>query len=427
MLRKFINSYKDKKTIFKNFAALSILQGTNFLIPLIIMPYLTIKIGVDGFGLVSFIQAAMVFFTSFTDYGFNVTATREVAINKTDNKKLSEIYSTVMSTKLLLTSISALVLIALIYFIPDLKHNKLAYLFGFSAVIGQVLLPIWFFQGIQEMKYISYLNLAAKIIFTVLIFIFINTPDDFGLVLLFLGLGNIVSGLFGLLWIKNKYNIRYFIPQVSDIKKELYEGWSVFISNFSIVTYLNSNIFILGLFANNSIVGYYSIAEKIITAMRQPLVVFSQAIYPRICELATDSHKKIKNFYRQLFIPFISIFLMASVFVFIFSPEIVNILSKAEDNESSIIILKLLCFVPFIVGLNIPAYQTLLAYKHHKNCSIILTSGSLLNIILNFILAPKFLTYGTAASVIITEIFITIGLYLILKYKHQEHFLFKIK
>lgn len=424
MFTKFTDTFRDKKIIFKNFAALTILQGTNFLIPLIIMPYLTIKIGVDGFGLVSFIQAAMVFFTSFTDYGFNVSATRDVVISKNDKKKLSEIFSTVMSTKFLLTAVSAAILFLLLYTIPNLEDNKLAYLFGFSAVIGQVLLPIWFFQGIQEMKYISYLNLAAKIIFTVLIFIFINTPNDYALVLLFLGLGNIMSGLVGILWLKNKYNIKYSIPQVLDIKKELYNGWSIFISNFSIVTYLNSNLFILGLFASNTVVGYYSVAEKIITAMRQPLVVFSQAIYPRICELAIESHKKIKEFYRQLFTPFMMIFLIASIFVFIFSTEIVNILSQAEDNEKAIYILKILCFVPFIVGLNIPAYQTLLAYKHHKSCSVILTVGSLLNIILNFVLAPKFLTLGTASSVIITEVFITIGLYLVLKYKHKEHFLF---
>jgi polysaccharide transporter, PST family len=423
LLQKLQNILSSKRTVINNFIALGLLQGTNFLIPLIIMPYLTSTIGINGFGLVSFVQVVMIYLSTFTDYGFNVSATREISINKNNKEKINEIFSNVISTKILLSLVAGVILFVLVLFIPKFNDESYAFLLGFSIVLGQTLLPVWFFQGIEQMKYITYLNVVSKVLFTVLIFVFVKLSSDYPLVLIFIGFGNLISGLMGIGLVLYKHKVTYKLPRFSSIKTEIFSGWSLFVANFSIVAYINSNLFILGFFANNTVVGYYSIAEKIVMAMRQPLAIFSQAIYPQICKLATEGHQKILLFFKQLYLPFILLFFTISILVFVYAESIIYILSKEQNNEVTTL-LKLLCFVPFVVGLNIPAYQTLLAYNYKKSYTIILTIGSALNILLNLLLAPKIGAIGTAYSVIITEVFITIGLHLILKIRHKKQSLF---
>jgi PST family polysaccharide transporter len=86
------------KTIFKNFLSLNLLQLSNILFPLIILPYVVRVIGVEKFGLVSFVQAFIMYFVTFSDYGFNLTGTREISVYRGDIKKISEIFSSIYRT-----------------------------------------------------------------------------------------------------------------------------------------------------------------------------------------------------------------------------------------------------------------------------------------------------------------------------------------
>ncbi len=419
MINKFNSLLVGRVTVFKNFFALGILQGTNFLIPLIIMPYLIKTIGIEGYGIFSFVQAVMIYFYSLTDYGFPITATREIALNKENKNKISAIFSKVLFIKLLLTAGSALILLVLISIIPQFHEEKKSFIFGFSIVIGQSILPIWFFQGIEKMKYITYINLAAKILFVALIFLFINENDDYPFVLFFFGLGNIISGLIGIIYAKRKFKLSWIQPSFKEVKIELKNGWSLFTANFMTASYTNSNLFILGLFTSNIVTGYYSVAEKIIMGIRQILVVFSQAIYPHICHLAEKGFDQLIKFYKQIFIPFFILIAILSLGTFVYAEQIIFLLTKSP-SVYSVQLLKWLTLVPIIVALNIPAYQSLLAYDLRKSYSLIAITGSVLNIFLNVILASKYSAFGTVASVIITEAFITMGLYLIFNLRHKK-------
>ena len=251
MINRFKSFVDGRASVFKNFLALGILQGTNFLIPLIIMPYLVSTIGIDSYGVVSFVQVVMIYFFSLTDYGFAITATQEIATNKSDLSKVSKIFSKVVSTKIVLVLFSALSITLLLFVVPYLKEEQLTVILGFALVIGQTSLPTWFFQGMEKMKYITYINLAAKLIFTILIFVFINEKSDYPYVLFFFGLGNLLSGVFGIFYAIRNYDITFRLATVREVQSELKKGWGLFVANFSITSYMNSNLFILKLFATN--------------------------------------------------------------------------------------------------------------------------------------------------------------------------------
>jgi len=416
-LRKYI---KENKIVFKNLIALSAIQGTNFLLPLITLPYVIVTIGEVHFGLVTFAQSIFSYFLYLVDYGFNVTTTRIISIAKGDREIINKVVGEVLALKFFLLLLSVVLVVLTVVFVPKIKEQAILYYWGVALVFGQAIMPTWFYQGIEKMQFLTYTNVAGKVIFTIFIFVVIKEKQDYIYVLPLYAMGNVFSGLLGLYFMFEKFNVSFHFPNRSALLSQLKDNFYVFVSNFSINIYMNSNIIILGFVTNNDVlVGYYSVADRFINAIKQILVIFFQATYPTACKIAKEGHKELLKFFKNLAYPFSIFVFITSVIICIYADEIVMLMTKSVTLEISNLI-KILSLSLFIVSLNIPVYQTLLAYNYQKSYTLIFVLGSLLNIILNFILAYYFGMYGTAVSVLITELFITVGLYLALRVFHYS-------
>ena len=397
------------RRLFSNFVALGIVQGANFLVPLLVMPYVIRKIGIDGLGLVSLAQILMIYLSVIGDYGFNLTATRDVALHKGDDQRVSKIFWTVLLSRMVLIIGLFLLLIALLFFIPYFRNNAYLYLLAFTYVIGQSLMTHWFFQGMERMQYITITTLFGRAIFVALVFIFIRGREDHILFLFFLGLGNVIAGIIGIILAARLFRLTIQPVSLTDIRKELKDGWQITVSNLSINTYLYVNVLILRIFTSDQIVGFYSIAEKIFFAMRQILGVFSQVVYPRVCQLVYKTQVQLVSFFKEIYLPFLLLVIAGCTMLFIFSANIVYFFAGAID-ELPVTLLRILSFVPVIVCLNIPAYQILLALNQKKSYLQILVLGTVINFFINILLASTWGAKGTVTCIIITELFITIGL-----------------
>lgn len=408
-----VNSLLRKK-IVSNFFYLSLLQVANSVLPFVIIPHLVATVGVDKVGIIFMAQASMSYLTILTDYGFNLTATRFISINRTSKSKLQFIYNAVISTKLLLAGVAFLILLLLILLIPVLREEKTLFLLSFPIVIGSTFFPVWFFQGIEEMKYISLMNFVSKIFFTFCIFFFVNERNDYVKVNFLLGAGNIISCGVAFFIITKKYEIKSRFS-LRYIKFQLTEGWHIFVSNLAVNIYMYSNILILGLFADKTTLGYFGIADKCTQGIRQLLLVFYQVIYPKACHLAKTSHLLLIQFYKKVFLTFLLVIVLICFTIFIFAPFVAHLLTKA-DHPELVLMLRIMCFIPVIVALNIPFGQSVIIYQIKKWYSIILISGSVINVVSNIFLTKKFSAFGTIGAIYITEIFVTLSLCLLLHY-----------
>lgn len=426
MKTDFFRSFfsKENKTVLNSFFSLGLIQITNLILPLVTIPYIVKVVGFEKYGIIAVAQSFSNFLIIISEYGFNLSATRDISIYRKNKKKVSKILSAVLSTKAILCLLSFVILVAVVSIVPQFRAHELVFYFMFGSIIGQALMPIWFFQGVENMKYLTYSNLFSKVLFTLLIFVVINSPSDYVYVTLFQSLGSILAGGVALLVVLLHFRVEFFIPSLSAIYKQLKDGWHIFISNFSIISYNNSNLFILGLFADPTIVGYYSIPEKITFAVRQVIGAFSNAIYPKICLLATESHQNVKVFFKSVFFPFALFVFIICCSLFALSDEIIYLIS-GEYIEQASFFLKILSVVPFIVLLGNPPYQILLAYNEKQGYMRVLFLTAIVNLALNFTLVQYYSALGTSIALILTEVFVTLGFLIMLERYYPKYSLVK--
>ena len=146
----------------RNMLSLFTLQGAAYLLPLIAIPYLVRVLGPTAYGRIAFAQAFVQYFVLLTDYGFNLSATRSIALTKGDRRALSRIFSSVIAAKLCLAAVGWCVLELACLFSPDLARHHALFVVCYLAVLGNALFPVWLFQGIERMGYITAFSIAAR-------------------------------------------------------------------------------------------------------------------------------------------------------------------------------------------------------------------------------------------------------------------------
>ena len=404
-----------KKRLVENFVSLSVLQGANYIIPLITLPYLVRVLGPEKFGLIAFSQAFIGYCQILTDYGFNLSATREISIHREDREKVSEIFSSVMVIKFGLLLASMIIMSVAVFFFDKFRRDWLIYYITFGMVFGQVLFPVWFFQGMERMKYITFLNILAKLIFTVAIFVFVRESTDYLYVPLLNSLGFVIAGILALRIVVRDFEINFNVPEWRDIKHQLSEGWHIFISTVAISLYTISNTFILGLFTNNTIVGYYSVAEKMAGALKGFWIPISQTIFPFISNLYSKKQEEAKVLLIKLLKLTGTVTFIISVLACFFAPILIYIF-LGEQYKISVKIFQILIFTFFAIGINnILGIQGLVGFGYDNIFTKVVILGAIFHITLLIILVFLFSFFGSAIATVLTELFICIIEFFILK------------
>lgn len=277
---KGLTNTENKKRLISNFMSLLVLRGFQFLIPLITLPYLVRTIGIENFGLVNFALSLGLYFGAIIQFGFGITATREIARNRDNHEKLEQIYSSTLSASAILAMVSAVLFMLIVVSFDKFNNYLNLYLFTLAFVVFQSLFPIWFFQGMEKMKYITYLTLTSNLGFLVGLFVFVKQEDDFYLVPLLQAISSLTIFMAALVLISREFKVNFSRPEMQEVKTILIEGRHAFISQLAPNLYNNSAVFLLGMFANNSIVGLYTAATKVIDAVISFGYILSNTFLP---------------------------------------------------------------------------------------------------------------------------------------------------
>ena len=409
MIAKGKEVYKKYKILIANLGYLTIIKSFNLILPLVVFPYLLQVLGAKNYGLVVFAESIVVYFVIFIGFGFALSATKEISIHRDDKEKVNEIVSSVYIIKGIIFLLCVLSFFIIASFFPEYKEHQLLFLITMHLALYEFLFPFWVFQGIEKMKYITYIDLINRLTFVVLIFLYIKSPNDYLLVPIFQSIGSIIAIIMGLYILYSREKIRFKIPSYIVIKGYAKESLLYFTSTLSIQVFTNSNRFLIGSFIGMTSLAYYDIVEKIIRILSVPTTVFRTVLIPFVNK--TKDKKIVRNVTKLMAVS--SIFIILGIWIF--ADDIIYLITKEHNSETShylkiysiIILLYNLSNYYLVVSLNAFGYQKLFM-------KMMLSSVVLYLMLITFIFIKNiFIVDYFIITLIIVELFIVLRTYYI--------------
>lgn len=410
-IKKRISGSKDGKTVFTNFGYLSLLQIAGYVFPLITMPYLARVIGADGFGKIAFASAIVVWIQTISDWGFNLTATRDVAQNRNNKEKVSRIFSNVLWARCILTILSGLILLFVVLVVPYLRENADIIFVTFLLVPGYILFPEWFFQAIERMKYTTIFNLIIKLIFTISVFIFIHKREDYLIQPLLTTIGYLLCGIGALYLILKKWGYTLYKPEWAEILKTIRSSTDVFINNLMPNLYNSFSVMLLGFFGGSTANGLYDGGNKFPTIFYQFQSVLSRAFYPFLSR-RPDRH----SFYAKLNI---GSAMIGAIFLIAISPLVIKVMLGDEFGKS-VIVMQILSFSVIFLAMDYTYGTNFLIINHKEKPLRNLTFvSSIVGMSVSIPLVYYFSYIGAAITVLLCRGVLGVGTYILAKIYKQ--------
>ena len=384
---------KDAKILLCNFFYLTLLKIISFLFPLITLPYLTRTIGSYGLGSIAFASAIIVIVETITDWGFNYTATRDAAQVRTDIGRVSQIFSEVLFSKITLMCLCFVVLFVLTYFISSLEEHRLLVLLTFLYIPGHILFPEWFFQAMEQMKYITILNVFSKLLFTLLVFVVIKTKDDYLWQPILVSGGYFISGIIAYYVIIKKFKIKIIIPSLKNIWRRLKQSNDMFISLILPNFYTNFSTILLSTYCGSSATGIYSEGQRFFNIVDQLISVLSRTFFPFLAR-----HRE-KHYIYVFISGFISI--LACIGLYLGAEYFVQFF-LTDEFADTVQVIRILSVAPiFLFLMNTFGNNYLVVIGKDRILRNIIIGASMFGGLLTWSLTPRYGYIGAALSVTI--------------------------
>lgn len=363
-----------RSNLFENFVSLGIIQGINYLLPMITIPFLFNQLGVEKYGMVNFSFAFIQYFILLTDFGFGLSGTRFIAANRDDNDKINRFLNSACLSRLLMATLSFVILIFCISFIPRFAAYKVFTLLFFGQVIGNALNPVWFFQGMEKMKFNTLLHITTRFISILPLFFIVRTSDDYLYIPVCYSSGSIIAGIMSMTIIHHQFKMRFYWTSAKEVWSTTLDSSKYFLSRLSVSLFTNTNAVVLGFVCGDVAVGYYTLADKIYVALNSVYGPINNAIFPYMTK-----NRNLELFKKFLKYGIIINALMLVAFYLIF-PYVVPLVfdNFAPESFKVLTILlfsNLICLPSTFLG-----YPFLAAWGHPNCCNLSLVFSSLFHL-----------------------------------------------
>ncbi len=411
MIKKLFG--KGVPVVLKNLIYLYVVQGANYVFPLLTLPYLSRVLKPEGFGVLVLGQALSAYMYLVIEYGFNLSATREVSRNREDAAKLAEIFSGVIGAKILLALLSIFIAVLAWLFIPPLSSRLDVIVGAMVWAVAWGFAPVWFLQGLERMRDVAVLELVTRAIATFGVFVIVREPWQVHYPLFLNGFSAAISSLLGIVWILREYKLDW--PRLRLSLRYLSLGKDLFIFRLVVSLYTAANPLILGFFAPPTIVGVFSGAEKIVNAAHVGMVMpFNGVVYPKISNLWGKDRREAARFWRQMAFALSMLGLLSTLVLYLLAPTLVYVLLGPGYSDSSILLRVLSMELPFVVVFNIFGVQWMLPLGRDKPFNRIVMLAGVFNLVAGSFAAFFFGARGISQATVLAHAFSAVSVFVYL-------------
>lgn len=385
----------DIKKIVLNFTYIALSRLVDFAIPIIVYPYLVSVVGEYNYGKYAFAYSLIFYLLNITQYGFGLSAVREIAINRNDTSALNRTFSDVFTAKIYLLLFTIFLLIIIVLIVPSFSKEPFLYIPFVLLLIGDVLFCSWFFQGLEEMKAIMIVNICSKSLFILSCLLFVKTESDYLFIGIYQSVGFVLCGIitFGLLIMKRK--CRYSWSSFVQVKRTLINGFSSFLTLFIPTLYSNTSLFLLGMVGSPVAVAYFDGAKKVNGGFNVINDVVTSILYPY------GSANKDKSVFKYIQWIYLVIGAFTSILMFMLAPVLSSFLVKSDEI---VVLIRILSLSPLFMAIR-SAYGVnyLLMNGMDKLYMRIVIVGSIAGLGCALFCIPKYSSFGAAFVIIIAQ------------------------
>ncbi len=380
-------------------------QLFNLVTPLLVVPYIVNICGEENFGKTAVGMAIAFFLIVFVDYSADITGVREVSLKRNSKTDLEDVFLTTYALKFFILICVAAISLFLIFNVDYFQSEKALFLFSLTVLLGQFVSPIWFLQGIENVKWITVYNIVSKIIYLGLVFFFVEKENDYIYVNLFWGIGMFFSGVAFLFKIIITHQFSLFNIKIENVKNLLKKDFTMFSSQIFLSLHLYAPVIIISYFGSNLMAGQYKIVDQIIVIFKTYIFLFFNYVFPKVCfELDLNKKAGFKNWKIFNGVNFVFI-LISMVFIYIFAYEIISYFNPTNRYLLTNL-LQIAVFIPILLSVSIPLKQLVLAENHRRFYIITTYIVVIINLFTIFFLLPKYEVYGVFYSLIFTELLV---------------------
>lgn len=366
----------SKGVLLQNTVMLYLLTFSNYFLGLIVAPYETRVLGTGGYGILGAATAVMVYFQLFIDFGFLMSGTQDVALNRKNTGSLSRIFSAITLSKLLLTAVSAVGLVALCLVLPVWQDRLGFYGLCFIYTAMNSLIPDYLYRGLERMSAITVRTVCIKAFFTLGIVLLVKAPGDLWKIPVINIVGNGIAALYSFHDVQSRFGIRFVRVSAREVMDTMKRSSVFFYSRIATTAYSAMNTIILDVISGTGApTAFYTSADKLITTGKSALSPISDSLYPYMVK-----NRDFKLVKRVLLILEPLIFVFCAVFfvfaeplcAFIFGPDYAPAgqVLRAMLPVGVVILPSYICGFPMMSAMGI---------AKHANYSVIF--GSVLHIL----------------------------------------------
>lgn len=395
-------SYIDCMSLKKNVIYSSILTVSNYIFPLIVYPYVSRVLGVSNIGICNFVDSIINYFILFSMMGLSTIGIREIAKSKDDNIKLSKTFSSLLTLNIVSTFIVLIILFFSVCFISDLKkHSEMMYI-GALKLIFNCLLVEWLYKGLEDFKFVTIRSIWVRIIYVMLVFIFVREKNDYYIYYLLTTLTIVFNSIINII-----YSRKFLHFSLQGISFTPYIRSFFILGIYGLLTsmYTSFNVAYLGFISGETEVGYYTTAVKLYTILISLFSAFTGVMMPHMSSLIGEG--RIEDFKRltDKSIDVLMTFVMpVIVFSLAYAPQIISIIA-GEGYEAAVIPMRIIVPLLFIIGYEqIIIIQILTPLKKDKAVLTNSVLGGIMGLLLNLILVSNLQSIGSAIVWVVAEI-----------------------
>lgn len=337
------------KRIVKNMTALGVLQIANYLIPLLVLPVVSRVLGVTLFGTVGYAQNIISYLTLLVNFGFEYSATRQIALAGDDKEKKRQLFWAVITAKTGLLVLSFVILAFLPLFVERVACDPRLYIYTALTNIGIVFFPTWYLQGEQQMDKMAWANFFTKLLGALLVIAIVREASMYRWYPLLLSVSSIFVGIGAMIYVVRHFEIGRYVCTREAMKEVLQAGAPIFINNVFISLYTTVNMTLLGGFATDEMIGYFSAAQRLIIALNMVVVLpVSTAVYPEMSRRFEASRAEGMQFFKRVLVYAGLAAAVVSLGTYVVAPFAIPIIYGA-GYETAIEVLRWLSPLPFLV------------------------------------------------------------------------------